>query len=263
MTGALAQIITLASYGNCYLKTESLPKSFYLNQTFDFCNAIDFMELEDSKERIIANHPGEWFICLKKAGCKKLRLYFTHSKDQSIAKDHQLAGFVGGGGDWLIEAVYDTYSDYWDNRWEVTDQDEPDRKIWGVNYARTGMKQSTIDLQFDLSATKDKLDKTLTEIAAFAFAQDLTNWGELFENAKALLHDNKLPDTDHLVPTSPFSVTARQLLLAASASWVFGGMGSWNDVGFSSDKEYAKYDKLSEQLHDGINEAIMAAVNIY
>lgn len=261
MTAAIAQIITLTAYGNCYLKTGKLPNSFYLNPTFDSCNTTNFIESKKPEQNNIAHHPGEWFIYLKENGCKELRLYFMHSKDQLIAKDHQLAGFVCNGGGWLIEAAYDTYSDYWNNEWEVTDAEAPDNKIWSVNYIRIATQQKSTKQQYDVTATKNKFEKVLADITTFATAHKLTNWAQLFTEAKEVLN-NEQPGSNYL-PEKNYSITAKQLVYAASAAWVFGGMGSWNDLGFSSTKDNAQYNKLSEQLYDIINEAIVAAVNSY
>ena len=273
MTGTLAQIIALTAFGNDYLKNEKVPTDFNSkNTTFQFCNKVDFREFKKSfffsktKEIVIANNPTDWFSYLKTDGCKHLRLYFEYSKDQSFAKDHKLAGLVGGGGNWLIEAVYDNYSNYWANRWEVTNQNASDRKIWTVNYGMTVKKQHVSNLQIDNEKIKEKLRQTLTEIADFAFKQNLQSWGEQFEKSKATL-DSLTPEKNYyhndLIPIDNYSLIAKQIIYSAGSAWVFGGMGSWNDLGFESIEDNAIYDRLSEQLYSNINEAIIAGINTY
>lgn len=212
----------------------------------------------------MAANPAEWFKYLKADGCKYLRLYFKSSKDQNFAKDHQLPGFLGGGGTWLIEAIYDSYSNYWANSWEVTDQNSADNKIWTVNYGIIALKQRISNLQIDNETIKATLKGTLTEIADFAFRKTLENWVEQFEKAKATL-DSSLPEQNYyhkdLIPLENYSLTARQILFAAGMVWVFGGMGPWNDLGFDSKEDNETYNRLSEQLYANINEAIIAATN--
>jgi predicted butyrate kinase (DUF1464 family) len=58
-------------------------------------------------------------------------------------------------------------------------------------------------------------------------------------------------------------LTAKQLLFSAGNAWVFGGMGSWNDLGFDNKEDNETYDRLSEQLYSNINEAIIASTNTY
>jgi predicted butyrate kinase (DUF1464 family) len=56
---------------------------------------------------------------------------------------------------------------------------------------------------------------------------------------------------------------ARQLVFSAGSAWVFGGMGSWNDVVFDKDEDNETYERLSEQLYTRINEAIIAGTTSY
>ncbi len=273
MTGILSQIIALTAYGNNYLINGKIPTDFNsANTTFQFCNKVEFRDFKKMffflkpKETIISSNPTEWFKYLKSCGCQHLRLYFEYSEDQSFAKDHQLAELVGGGGSWLIEAIYDNYSNYWANKWEVTNQNATDNKIWSVNYGITVKKQHISNLQIDNQKIKDKLRHTLTEIADFAFKKNLQSWGEQFDKAKETL-DSFSPEENYyhkdLIPIDNYSVTAKQILFSAVSAWVFGGMGSWNDLGFESKEDNEKYDRLSDQLYSNINEAIIAGINTY
>jgi len=272
MTGPLAQIIALEAYGNIYLSTGAISPNFSSeNTTFQFCNKVDFREItnksffKSSKEKIVAENPTEWFNYLKTDGCKGLRLYFESSKEPKIAKDHKLAGLIGGGVTWLIEALYNNYSNYWANCWEVTNQNDVNRKIWTVNY-KLGLKTlRTRNLQINQQQIKDKLRQTLTEIAEFAYKHNLQSWGGQFDLAKRVL-DSSTPEENYyhkdLLPTDSYSLTARQIIFSAGSAWVFGGMGSWNDLGFESKEDNEIYDRLSERLYSNINEAIIAGINI-
>jgi hypothetical protein len=53
---------------------------------------------------------------------------------------------------------------------------------------------------------------------------------------------------------------AKQLLASAQAAWVFGGMGSWNDLGFDGNDQQ-EYTALSDELFLLLNQAIGATVN--
>ena len=50
------------------------------------------------------------------------------------------------------------------------------------------------------------------------------------------------------------------LLDACQSAWVFGGMGSWNDLGFEG-PEQTEYDRVSERLFTALNETIQSAAN--
>lgn len=63
-----------------------------------------------------------------------------------------------------------------------------------------------------------------------------------------------------LVPEGLLSLSARQILAACQAAWVFGGMGSWNDLAFDG-QEQSRYRGLSNELFALLNMAICASVN--
>lgn len=271
MTGALVQIIALTAYGNDFLKN-GVPADFNSNTTFHFCNKVDFSEFKKQfffskpKQKVVADNPKEWFNYLKAGGCKHLRLYFKPSTDQSKIKDYRMAGFVDGGGTWFIEAIYDTYSNYWTNRWVVTNQNATDKKIWAVNYGVVLTKQNQNNLQIDNEDIKSRLRQTLTQIIDFAFKQNLGGWGEYFDKAKETLEKFSPEESFYhkdLIPLNNYSLTAKQILFTAGSAWAFGGMGSWSDLSFEDKEDNETYDKLSEQLYADINNAIIAAINTY
>jgi len=273
MVGTLAQIIALTAYGNDFLINGNIPHDFdSSNTTLQFCNRVDFREFRKMflsskpKERVVSSSPIEWFEYLRVGGCKHLRLYCKSSNDESFAEDRKLAGFVGGGGVWRIEAIYDDYSNYWASRWEVTDQNAADRKVWTVNYFMLSERQPTRNLQIDNQLVKSKLAHTLSEITDFALRLNLHNWAEQFEKSSAVL-DSVSPEDSYyhkdLIPLDNYSLTAKQILFSAGSAWVFGGMGSWNDLRFENKKDSDTYERLSEQLYSMINEAIIAGTNAY
>ncbi|MDR3678752.1 MAG: hypothetical protein P4L41_02225 [Flavipsychrobacter sp.] len=264
MTGTLAQLIVLTTYGNSYLADEDIPSDFYPNNsTFQFCNRVCFKDLQ---KIIVAPDPLDWFQYLKEKNCKKLRLYFQYSQDHSSRKDHQTAGFIGGGGSWLIEAIYDHYSNYWANIWNGSNKDAPDRRIWSVNYDIALEWEKTRNIQIDPINIKAKLRSTLSEIADFAFKHDLEHWGKKFESAKLILDTTEPYENFYhkdLIPLDNYSITAKQILFAAGSAWVFGGMGSWNDLGFDNKENQDIYSELSEKLYSNIIEAIVSSTNSF
>lgn len=272
MVENLSQRIALVTYGNNFLRNGKLPASFPEHRTFNFCNKVDFRIFErpfffmKQKEKPIASNPVEWFEYLLNSGCKSLRVHFKSSADQSFAKDYKLAGLIGGGGSWFIEAVYMGFSNIWIDRWEVTEKDDPDRKIWAVKYAKVYSEVPTIDEQIPQEKTKTELNIILNEIEKFAFSHHLDYWGNQFSQAKAELISDTPGNSDYmkeLIPTENYSLTARQLLFASCSAWVFGAMGSWNDLGFNTDEENKEYESLTESLFDKVNRAIISSVNSF
>ena len=64
---------------------------------------------------------------------------------------------------------------------------------------------------------------------------------------------------DMVAPRFPES--ARHLVAMASHAWVFGGMGSWNDVSFSDGAVSAEHAEISRLLFAALTTSVVAAVN--
>jgi hypothetical protein len=71
----------------------------------------------------------------------------------------------------------------------------------------------------------------------------------------------EIPDYPEFLPELGCSAEARRLLACASKAWVFGGMGSWNDLGFDDPELKAEYERLTPRLFDAVLNAIAAAPN--
>jgi hypothetical protein len=63
-----------------------------------------------------------------------------------------------------------------------------------------------------------------------------------------------------LAPDGCLTPLAIWLLDACQSAWVFGGMGSWNDMAFQGEVQ-VEYVRMSERLFLTLNEAIQAAAN--
>jgi len=273
MTGILAQLVSLTSYGNAFLQAGENIDGFYPgHSTFQFCNKVDFKNFKKRilsstpREVPVAGDPNEWLHFLKKDGCKKIRLYHQPAGSKEPAAEHKLAGMVGGGGTWMIETIYGKYSHYWFNKWEVTEKDNPGKKIWSVSYAMIDKDQPVTDRQIDIRETYALLDQSLVAISDLADAQQLPHWAGVFKKARAIL-DSTHPGEDYyhqdLLVEKHYPLIARQLLSAAGAAWVFGGMGSWNDLVFNTPEDTTKYDDVSARLYDAINQSVLAVANSF
>lgn len=273
MNGTLLQIISLTGYGNDYLKNGHFSSPFIpANTAFQFCHTVDFRVFQKhllsskQKEVVIAADPIAWFKYLKTDGCKHLRLYSAYTKLEKFLKDHKLAGLLDGGKSWLIEAVYDNHSDYWSSKWNVTKQGATDRHNWAVTYFMSSSNAVSSNLQIDNAKIKQEVEQTLTEIIDFCSATKMENWRNIFNKAKLTLNSSTPESSYHstdLIPNDNYELTAKQLIFSAIAAWVFGGMGSWNDLGFDSTQKNRTYNRLTEELYERLSAAIIAGINTY
>jgi hypothetical protein len=273
--GTIAQIIALVTYGNAFLSgsPQREPSAFYsANSTFIFCEDVRFVDLKPTTtgwvESAYAADPSAWFTQLKRDGVYGLRIVHRptggHQLGDEKVPDRMLVASVGGGGQWLIEAIKPNGSDFWEGRWEVGNREHKAKKIWRVTYGRDAKNQRTPDLpKMDILALKNQLAKNLEAIGAFARRQKMEEFAKAFDAGLAQLSSNdplRGVYYSDLVPENTRPLAAAQLLGAAQAAWVFGGMGSWNDVGFDGEDQLL-YERLSEDLYQLLNAAIVLAVN--
>jgi hypothetical protein len=114
-----------------------------------------------------------------------------------------------------------------------------------------------------LQAMADTLARILPRIARFAREHSLESFAQSFDAALACLRsDQPLQAAFHrdIAPRGSLSLQAEQLLGAAQAAWVFGGMGSWNDLSFEAEAG-ERYTQLSDALYHHLNLAAVAAAN--
>jgi hypothetical protein len=272
MQGTIAQIVALTLHGNSLLQ-QTVPDeqslSFYTRiSAFAFCESVTFVDLispaQPQKEQPYASDPREWFEHLLQARVHGIALSHAPSSGASKAPDRMLAAFVGGGGRWLMATTGPDRTDYWSSRWLVGNRERKDRKIWRVTYARVlSTKPKDPPSPEDLQQLKTEVRQALEEIRDFSRPHNLPGFTNAFASGLARLESPApLEGLYHqdLAPEGFLSLPANQLLGAAEAAWVFGGMGSWNDLGFQG-SEQSRYEVVSENLYQLLNRAIVAAAN--
>lgn len=267
MNGPIAQIVALACHGNASLRGVAKGTQFFPdNSTCQFCDRINFVELRRGrfrrqvKEICVADTPDDWFRSLREQRSTGLWLDYSASGDR--LDDRMSAGFVGGGGHWSINVVSDSAS-RWLPRWEVWNQDAPERRIWRVTYARVEKERRAPSRGSpDLGLASERLDQALGQITPFARCRNRDGFAECFENAHNILTAAAECEVYHrdLAPEGVLAPAAERILAACQKAWVFGGMGSWNDMMFDG-QEQDEYEQVSDLLFKAITSAIVAAAN--
>jgi hypothetical protein len=270
MVGPVAQLLSLVSYGNEFITKHSLPSNYFPeNSVFQFEKEVFFHTTKEKffggKKDIRLTNPLEWFNWLKEDGCLELKAFFQYSHQKDY-KDYKLAGMVGGGGSWFIQSIYKNYCDIWYANWEAGNQNDPDKKIWLVRYETVLKKQEIRRQEFLLDPLKEELSKILSEIESFARTNKEDVWANWFEKAlRALNSDKPYEGFYHhdMLLLKNYSLLAQQVFFSAANAWVFGGMGSWNDIGFTEKDTNEKYEHLSEALYDVMIRGLVGAINSY
>jgi hypothetical protein len=113
-----------------------------------------------------------------------------------------------------------------------------------------------------LSACRSSLASALEAVRAFAERQGLKYWSKHFRRCllRLSLEPQPLEDLLELLLINGLPVPAVQLVNAAMAADVFGGMGSWNDLAFDG-PDAKQYEHLSNQLLQAMKAAFRAGIN--
>lgn len=267
MDGPIAQIVALTCYGNAYLNGHKASAFFPENSTCTFCDKVNFIVWEKPflgkyKEKEIAKTPDEWFAYLKTLGAQGILLSHTYNKDPAFS-DRMSAGFIGGGGTWSMEVTLpDNRSTYWIARWIVWNQNAPDKRSWRVTYGQFP-ELATPQKPIGLNDVIKDLEQALQEIHAFSVKHKCSGFANWFMDALDTIHSkgkNLHGYHKDLAPSSFLPDEANMILDACQKSWVFGGMGSWNDMSFQGE-EQKEYNRVSEQLFRTVIKAIIAGTN--
>lgn len=268
MNGELSQLVALSSAANCVLTNPHATDSIYPNHSaFKFCNSVRFVDLKKGlfgKSREVERHkdPNEWLRSLQNTHAVRAWLTFT-TVGNANAPDHQLAAFAGGGGNWQLALATDKESEFWISRWDVTNQNASDSRIWGVTYGCVGKSDHELSVpQADLNVAASRLRSALTATRDFAAKHELPSWAEWYQRAIDCADPSKsitFPEYIDFICLGSYPEIAQRLFAAAYNGWVFGGMGSWNDLYFEPDSENDRYHELSAELYAAINDAIQQA----
>ena len=154
-------------------------------------------------------------------------------------------------------------SEYWVARWKVWNQDAPEQRIWRVTYARVDQGSTTNSPPPDLRQLKQRLLGTLHATRRFSVKQKCDPITASFDQALDTLSAQGLRFHGYpsdLSPAGFLQTDAMVVLDAAQSSYVFGGMGSWNDMGFERETR-KEYERVSEDLFETLNDVIVEATN--
>jgi hypothetical protein len=267
MVGSTAQLVALACHFNATCRCLPAAQFFPANSTCKSCEYIRFARPRRTFWRragrwaLAAPSPDAWIAAGARPG--RCALIQWQGSDAPNAPDRKLAGLVGGGGRWFLLTGDNRRTDAWAPSWQVHTRDAPDRHIWRVTYGLVSQNRAAPVVHRPLDAIRGDLTQTLPRLESFARRHGLDDFAGFFRKAlECLSSDDPFALVYHkdLAPPGLLDLSAAQFLAASQAGWLFGGMGSWNDLS-SDGQDQATYDTLSERLFLLLNEAICAATN--
>jgi len=262
MNDKLAQIVALITYGNEYLASfrDDVLELFPSHFTFKYVFEVSFHKkktLQDTsrKSRIVAKDTRTWFSYLKSQGVQYLKLDLLNI--QSYLPSHIPSVFTGGGA-WVIQTDKRTC---WQSKWSLKNQRDPECRIWAVRYWECDNLPVLMDFP-DIETAYQDLEDSLIEAQNFSKKNGF-DWEKWFAEALALLKSASAipPYYADLLPASYENIKGRQLLGGALKGWVFGGLGSWNDMYFRDSSQEHEYQLVSKNLYRAVFQSVGAVAN--
>jgi hypothetical protein len=266
MNGELSQIIALVAYGNLFLlggETANIDLS--TNSTFEFVSSVKFARYKSNQDKegeVIASSVSDWFPFLR--SIKVTRLWNIAFGWQRQDIPEHMAEAFSGGVPRAIQADLPNGFELWYPQWKTGGQEQ---KPWLIEYRSLMFPNSHVMPAITLSAVKEHLRYAILAAKNFSERSDVnaSNWATRFAKSLNLLDSPDPKGSFHpdLLPEAGFSLEARQILASAAQAFVFGGMGSWNDMGFEQGEIQKEYEKVTKELYEALKLDIIMASNSF
>lgn len=255
----------LVAVGNAALAGKDVSRFWPEAAMLQYYRKFEFMlPAEGGQATPYAADPLDWFAKLKALGCRGLRLHTAPMQQRPGAapqSERMMVGLLGGGPRWLIEVLLPTRCELWEGFDRLGDRRAPDRKIWNVAYLRIGETNPQDDADRNVAAATEEVRGALIEIEAFARDLPGAPFADAFAGARGVLDGGASVYTGlDVLDLTALGPAARRLLVGAAQGWVFGAMGSWNDVVVDPSR-VARYADTSEALFVALQRAVTVAAN--
>lgn len=260
----ILRALAMVAVGNAALCGRSISGFYPGDPLFSHSTSLDFLTpREGGALKHVAHGPDDWFGKLKKRECRGLRLHnapMQQNQKLGHIDPRLLVGMVGGGPRWMIEAVYGDHSELWEGFDRVGDKNAADKKIWLSAYVLIGEAASAESVDTNIKGASIDLRDALLSIEGVARAMNGAPFAEVFVAARETLDGKDLPYPLEFLRFTQMKPEAARLLKAAGRGWVFGAMGSWNDVVPEAALK-ARYESASKVLFDALQRAVLVTAN--
>jgi hypothetical protein len=256
MNGELAQLIALATHGTVWLQDgghEPLNLES-TNSAFQFTRRVTFEPY---------GGVDTWLGTLAVRGVDRIWL-MTHPALHSPVPDdsstwHRDVTWANAIGN--VAGLHVGGKEMWRGTSVAAGQGGSERRIWDTVFRPA--KYATTPSTPALSEAEARLNRALDQAVAFARQHGHQPFDQILSRAKALGTADEPAAAYHpdLFPLRRYSPGSRRLAAMAQASWVFGGMGSWNDIGFPEEAVEREFQRVSRELFAATMVALTSATN--
>lgn len=268
MNGELAQLCAIVAHAKAFLAPATRdfgsmdPQA---HSTFKFVARTEWYARPRAlglvSERVIAGAPNEWFEHLLKQGAASVNLVAPGVRSPGQERTRQS---FNGGGTWGVEVAAERGGvGHWIPVWRPREETGSVERPWLVTYReRVGTK---IHAPLELGDAMSTLREALQAVLEFARGLELEDWVPTFDQALKQLEspDPFAPYHPDMLPRAGYALPARRLCAAAQQAWVFGGMGSWNEVMVEDGDTSVVFEEKSDHLYRAVVGALLAAIEAF
>ncbi len=260
--------VALTAVGNAALRGRDVSAFWPRAAIFRYSRQVEFvMPAAGGRHHQIAPDPNAWLAWLKQRGCSGLRLHVAPARQSGKLghiDERMMVGFVGGGPQWFIGTAGrgPAWPMVWHGFDRVGDRNDPERRLWLTGYIGQAGQPPAGPPDPTVAEVAAELRDVLVEIEAVARAVEWkAAFAEDFVHARAILDGAPARAMGlDFVDWTDLADDARRLIRAATAAWVFGGMGSWND-GTPDPPWGERYEAASAALFATLQRAVLAVAN--
>jgi hypothetical protein len=257
MNGELAQTLAIATHATMWL-ADARTRGSGVSGSLSFPSFVDMIAFDS-----VVDVDG-WAQRLAGDGVDRLWLAVPGlglAQAPDGLEPHRSAAFMGGTPVALL-STGSAGNRLWQGHWQLGTRVTDGAQIVIANYESEPVSAGPVRLDVDVAA--DELDRMLGRAAEFAERQELPHWASNFTEARRRWEGDgstRPASAPDLFPDAWPDADSRRLADMVRAAWVFGGMGSWNDLGFDDGATQEEYVRISRDLFGAVMRAYVASGN--
>jgi hypothetical protein len=253
----LAQLVAIVTHGNAFLIAKSgaqPPEISHELSVFEMVKRIKFIEKKNSSEKAqtqLSDGTAGWYRYLKDHKVRRLRIITIDWSKERADLPAVMASAFAGCGNWAVLSEGTKADILWFPQYSSSGNDEI------LSFVGTPLDKRYPEASADLDVAELTLKNALTNIRDYAVNEKVgDNWVGIFSRALEILASDgpSRAFITQLFPETGYGHKAHRLIQAASEAWVFGGMGSWNDMGGGK-----RYTEVTDALYNAIIDGIITA----
>lgn len=268
MNADISDCVSLVCYGNLILNKQISRPSMIeyfksIDLHFKWYKSTKFLNYCDWRTRVFHSlvaitTPSQWIQNLEYRGAK--RLWLVMEKSRNELPQHIQTAFANSDT-FGIQIEFADRMEIWVPRTKVNTREIRKPKIY-FRLLGTDLQQSRIK-SIATDEASETLKIMLSKARNFAKLNSFDNWFQIFDEACKLIEERKVDSSvaSRMLPPDGYSERSTVLIAAANRAWVFGGMGSWNDIFITEKSKQKEYDDLTGNLFNAVCDSILAATN--